>query len=350
MAYAFPSMEKGTPAGNAAETCAMLHLMCYSEERDVIEHFAIDCFNDVTGMDGSCLSLYDVQSKAGNNINPAKIGEDLATLFENAVSEFSQYFVTFTLFVGGVSSSVLETPELTEFGYHDMKPKAQESVRAHLISEVKEGHKGRFATYVTDENIDNFLCKVRFVVSKAEPAEYIRVLAHTSSALMPGDRELMNIFTQIRDKQSALKNRGAIVGESINRPDEVTNYGRIIKWREIKLLIIERLLDRRFYKDKAPAEFMEYLETLPPEEDIKDVAEDCRNEMLMQYFDKSDSDAFWRLFDEIVTVVEAGPDASIIDVYRSIDVKTLKACRHMEPRSKLYFIATIKDGLSHVED
>lgn len=70
----------------------------------------------------------------------------------------------------------------------------------------------------------------------------------------------------------------------------------------------------------------------------------------MQYFDKSDSDAFWRLFDEIVTVVEAGPDASIIDVYRSIDVKTLKACRHMEPRSKLYFIATIKDGLSHVED
>lgn len=46
----------------------MLHLMCYSDERDEIEHFAIDCFNDVTGMDGSCLSLYDVQSKAGKTI------------------------------------------------------------------------------------------------------------------------------------------------------------------------------------------------------------------------------------------------------------------------------------------
>ena len=65
MAYAFPSMEKGTPSGNAAETCAILHLMCYSKERDDIESFAIDCFNDVTGMDGSCFSLYDAQSKAG---------------------------------------------------------------------------------------------------------------------------------------------------------------------------------------------------------------------------------------------------------------------------------------------
>lgn len=328
----------------------MLHLMCYSDERNEIEHFAIDCFNDVTGMDGSCLSLYDVQSKAGKSINPAKIGEDLATLFENAVSEFSQYFVTFTLFVGGVSSSVLATPGLTEFGYHDMKLKAQASVRDHLISEVKEGHKGQFASYATDENIDDFLSKVRIVVSKADPAEYIRALARTSSALMPSDRELKSIFAQIRDKQSALKNRGAIVGKSINRPDEVTNYGRIIKWREIKLLIIERLLDRRFYKDDAPAEFMSYLDTLPPEENLKDVAEDCRNEMLTQYFDKNDRDAFWKLFDEIVAVVEASPGASIADVYGSIDVKTLKACRHMEPRSKLYFIATIKDGLSHAED
>ena len=350
MAYAFPSMEKGTPAGNAAETCAMLHLMCYSDERDEIEHFAIDCFNDVTGMDGSCLSLYDVQSKAGKNITPAKIGEDLATLFENAVSEFSQYFITFTLFVGGVSSSVLTTPGLTEFGYHDMTPKAQKSVREHLISASKERHDRKFVQYATEENIDDFLCRVRFVVSKPDPTEYIRTLAQTSSVLLPGDRELRSIFGQIRDKQSALKNRDAIVGKSINRPDEVTNYGRVIKWREIKLLIIERLLDRRFYKDDAPAEFMSYLDTLPPEESVKDVAEDCRNEMLTQYFDKNDRDAFWKLFDEIVTVVEAGPEASIADVYGSIDVKTLKACRHMDPRSKLYFIATIKDGLSHAKD
>ena len=51
MSYTFISTERATPSGNAAETCALLHLMCYSNERDEIELFAIDCFNDVTVMD-----------------------------------------------------------------------------------------------------------------------------------------------------------------------------------------------------------------------------------------------------------------------------------------------------------
>lgn len=345
MTYTFPSMEKGTAAGNAAETCAMLHLMCYSEERDDIECFAIDCFNDVTGMDGSCFALYDVQSKAGKKITPAKIGEYLATLFENAFSEFSPYFLTFTLFMGGVSSSVLVDSSLTEFCFHDMKPKAQASVREHLQSAVSERYKGKNARLATDENIDDFLCKVRFVLSKEDPVEYIRTLARTSSALLPSDRDLRNIFAQIRDKQSSLKNRDSLMGKGINRPDEIMDYGRTMKWREIKLLIIERLLNRDFYKDKAPVEFMDYLNTLPPEVDLQDAAEDCRNEMFLQYFDKNDRDAFWTLFDEIVTILENQPRLGIAEVYDLIEVDALKACGYMDRRSKLYFIATIKDGL-----
>ena len=128
MSYTFVSTEKGTPQGNAAETCALLHLMCYSNDSDAIEQFAIDCFNDVTGMDASCFALHDVQSKAGKSITPAKLGEDLVTLFENSVSEFSQHFVSLTLFVGGISPSVLSNPDLTEFKFEDMKPRAQASI------------------------------------------------------------------------------------------------------------------------------------------------------------------------------------------------------------------------------
>ena len=50
MGYKFLSVERNTRSGNNAETCALLHLMCYADERDEIEQFAIDCFNDVTGM------------------------------------------------------------------------------------------------------------------------------------------------------------------------------------------------------------------------------------------------------------------------------------------------------------
>ena len=319
--------------------------MCYSNERDEIELFAIDCFNDVTGMDGSCFTLHDVQSKAGKNTNPAKLGEELATLFENSVSEFSQYFATLTLFVGGVSPSVLQDPGLEEFGFHDMKPAAQKSVRDNLVQTCRDRHKGTFADKLTDDNVEDFLSRVRFVTSKADPKEYILSIACTTSSLFHDDRILTRIFTEIRDKQSALKNRPGIAGESIDRPDQVMDFGRLLRVRDIRLLVIERLLNRDFYKDEIPEDFKEYMRTLPVEEVEKEIVEDCTNELFTQYFDKNDRNAFWTLFDEIVTILEADQDADIQAVHARIDVQTLRACRHMTKRAHLYLIATIKDGL-----
>mgnify|MGYP000951716519 FL=1 len=345
MSYTFISTERATPSGNAAETCALLHLMCYSNERDEIELFAIDCFNDVTGMDGSCFTLHDVQSKAGTNTNPAKLGKELATLFENSVSDFSQFFVTLTLFVGGVSPSVLQDPSLTEFGFRDMKPAAQKSVRAKLIETCEDRHNRIFADKLTDGNVDNFLCRVRFVTAKSDPRNYILSIARTTSKLFHDERALMRIFTEIRDKQSALKNRPGIAGKSIDRPDQVMDYGRLLRVRDIRLLVIERLLNRNFYKDEVPEDFKEYMKTLPVEEVEKEVVEDCTSELFTQYFDKNDRNAFWTLFDEIVAILEADIGADIQVVYDQIKIEMLRACGHMTKRAHLYLIATIKDGL-----
>lgn len=345
MSYTFISTERGTAPGNAAETCALLHFMCFADERDDIEQFAIDCFNDVTGMDNSCSNLYDLQSKAGKNANPARIGEELATLFENYISDFSQFFLSYTLFVGGVSASVLEDANLMEFGFHNMKPRAQKSVRDKLIETCRNRHRGTFAEKVTDENIDDFLSKVRFVTAKADPIEYIRALANNTSALLPSERVLRKTFTEIRDMQSKLKNREGITGKRIEHPYEVMDYGRVLKVRPIRLLIIERLLNRDFYKDDVPEEFNDYLQTLPVEEDLGDVTEDCRNAMFKQYFNKNDREAFWTLLNEIVTVLESDCRAGIKDVYDRLDPATVKACWQMDRRAHLYFIATIKDGL-----
>lgn len=346
MGYSFPSLERGTAPGNANETCALLHLMCFANEKDEIDLFAIDCFNDVTGMDNACFSLHDVQSKAGKNTGPAKLGEELATLFENSVSEFSQYFATLTLFVGGVSSGVREDSSMETFSFHDMKPAAQKSVRKHLVATCTERHGGKFKNLVTDENIDDFLCRVHIVTARADPTEYIRALAHDTSALLPSRKELFGIFGQIRDKQSALKNRDGILNATIERPDEVMDYGRVLKVREIKLLIIERLLNRKYFEDAVPEEFQAYLDKLPPEESEQDIVEDCRLEMFTQYFDKNNTDVFWTFLDEIVSLVQSNPNMTMPQIHDAISGNTLRACRHMSRRSKLFFISIVKDGLN----
>ena len=166
MTYRFISTERGTPSGNRAETCALLHMMSFAPERDQIDLFAIDCFNDVTGMDNSCITLHDVQSKGETKITPAKLGEYLATLFENRVSDFSKYFDTLTLFVGGVSPTTLENPTLTEFRFHQLKPKSQTSVRGHLIEACKKRRNDIPDELIDDDTIDDFLSRVRFVVAK----------------------------------------------------------------------------------------------------------------------------------------------------------------------------------------
>ncbi len=345
MEYRFISTERGTPSGNRAETCALLHMMCFAPERNEIEQFAIDCFNDVTGMDNPCFALHDVQSKAETRITPAKLGEYLATLYENRVSEFSQYFETLTLFIGGVSSTTLQDPTPNEFGYHQLQPKAQASVRDHLVEACRKRRNGIPDELIDDDTVDVFLSSVRFVVARHDETEYVRALAHESSALLTDKRTLQSIFGSIRDKQSSLKNRAGIAGKTIERPDAVMDFGRILSARQIRLLVIQRLLNMDFLTKDSPDSFRPYLDALPPEILSEDVEEDCRNELCLQYFDKNNSDAFWRLLDEIVAFFQGEPEADIQEAYRHIDKDTLASCTHLTRRSHLYFIATIKDGL-----
>ena len=59
MEYAFNASELTTALDNSAETKTPLHLLCFDCDRDYIDAFAIDCFNDVAGMDNSSTVLLD---------------------------------------------------------------------------------------------------------------------------------------------------------------------------------------------------------------------------------------------------------------------------------------------------
>lgn len=343
MEYVFTATETGTPSGNEAETKALLHMLDATE--DEIELFAIDCFNDITGMDNPCLVLHDAQSKAEKNISPAKLGKYLITLLENFLSEFSQYFESMTLFVGGVSKTVLKEPELTEFRFHDIRAKAQKKVKDSLIGECKKRNNGIDGDLLSEDIVDTFLSKVSFIVFSENREDYIKPLVRTSAPIMPDSKKLRRIFTEIRDKQSAFKNRTNIAGKKIAHPDRVIDLGRVMKRRDIELLVIQRILNRDFLNDDAPKSFNSYLDRIPDEEDPDEITEDCRHAIYRQFFDKNNSEAFWMLLDEVVTAIDVGNQEDIEDVYDKLKTETRKACTHLERRSCLYFIATIKDGL-----
>lgn len=83
---------------------------------------------------------------------------------------------------------------LSEFGFHDMKSKAQDSVRQHLVDECRRRANGLSDEQISDVKIDDFLNLVRFVTAKTESVEYIQPLVRTSSAIMPDKRKMEHIF------------------------------------------------------------------------------------------------------------------------------------------------------------
>ena len=85
---------------------------------------------------------------------------------------------------------------------------------------------------------------------------YIKPLVRTSAPIMPDSKKLKRIFTEIRDKQSALKNRAGIAGKRITHPDRVIDLGRVVKRRDIELLVIQRILNRDFLRDDTPKSFI----------------------------------------------------------------------------------------------
>lgn len=342
MPYSFLSSERTTSSANTMEARALLHLLGYDEFSDDIAGFAIDCFNDVTGMDNMGLRLYDIQSKAAKS-GPADIGRSLVTLFNNYVSEFNEYFVEETLFLGSITSTVLTDGDLSTFGYSDMIDNTRQIVRHNLISEC---HKKEYVEEksITDENIDMFLNQVVFVVAKQDDADCIKPLIKSSAILVPASKKLHSIFIEIRDAQSTIKNKPSIAGKSIRYPDEVYNYGRVLKRRDIELLVITRIINSNPLEAGIPSSFLPILQKQECGTE-NDVTEDCQLALSCQMFEKNLPKSFWDLLGAIVTVIDNANDADVETIYRAIDCDICASCTHLDILSIEYFIALVKDKM-----
>ena len=345
MIYVIRSSEQNAARGNDMETRALLHLLNFRDELGEIEGFAIDFFNDVTGIDSMALHLYDIQSKA--SISGAKdIGEELVTLFKNYVSEFKDFFIEEVLFLGGVRKNVFEDEELSEFKFADLRLEARQIIKQSLREEcLKKGYINN--EDVTEENLDGFLQNVVFVVAKDTIEEYVAPLVRSSKAIVPTSNDLNAIFNEIRKAQVGIKTRTKVEGVEIEHPYEAYNYSRVLKRSDIELLVINRLINRNPLEAGIPTCFIPIYNKLQANspEDVDDKIEECQNSLARQMFASSEATAFWRLLNAIVSGIDGNPSADVESIYQTIDPAISRACKFLDVLSVQYFISIVKDGL-----
>ena len=345
MKYRISSSERTAASSAETETKAMLHLICYDDDQDSITSFAIDFFNDVTGMDKLTAHLYDVQSKGSSNgIGPKGLGEDLVTLYKNYISEFKDYFVKYILFVQKVTSTVKGDLEISEFKFADMKEAAQKDVRASLIKACK-GKTYIDDSNVTDVSIDKFLSCVSFVVSKPDREDYIRPLIKNNVTLSVSDEDMRAIFNEIRKKQTGIKTNSKVEGLELTYPDQVFHYNRVIRRSDIVLLVISRIINTNPLEQGIPKPFVSIYNGIA-EDERDEIIEKCQADLAKQMCNVNELVPFWNLLASVVPAIRQNSSADVETIYRSIDSKVLEECSGFEDAlSYQYFIAIVKGGL-----
>ncbi|WP_195935349.1 hypothetical protein [Lactococcus lactis] len=340
MVYTVSSSEKLRKSASDTETKALLYLLGYHPNKEEIFYFVVDFFNDLTGMDNMAENIWDVQSKGASNPSPREIGKELVTLFKNFVSEIK--FTQYILFTNGVSNTLRKDTQLEVFDSNNINAKALLSLKSGLKEECTQKMYIDNNT-ITDENLDSFIKKVTFVIGGKNPPDYIRPIIQAELKTEPTDDILEAIFNEIRNAQSSKKNT-VVEHIVISTPDEAINYQRHITSSEIKLLIINRIINRDPLAPGCPIPFMEVYQKFPPETK-NDQLEECKNDLARALFNKNNGKAFWELFAEIYKIIIENKKFGVEEIFLNIPKRIKRENSDFDVLSLKYFISTIKEGL-----
>lgn len=343
MSYTVRSSERTRSSGAEYETKALLYLMNLRSDSNEIHYFVVDFFNDLTGMDRFAESLWDVQSKGAKNNSPAAVGKELVKLFKNYLSDID--FKEYILFLGGVSSTVRVDDTLDIFDLSNVNPSALSKLKKGLKKEAEE------KTYindsdVTDSNIDDFLQKVTFVVDNNSPSEYVKAIIKDHPDIIPEERILSAIFNEIRNAQSELKNT-VVEGVVIQTTDEVLRYCRHLTNSEIRLLALNRIINRNpVEKNSIPPSFLSIYTSWVPEKQ-RELLDGCVQTLCRALFNKNAASEFWNLFENIYSLIVANPTYTVQEIYQSLDTQIRNASPDFDAVSLKYFISVVKDGIQN---
>lgn len=345
MSYKVTSTEKNNQKSADFETRSLLYLLNYHVDHNEIHFFVIDFFNDVSGIDRLSNKIWDIQSK-GKFVASTLLGNCLVTLFKNYLSEFSDKFVNYILYVESISPRILIDNSLTSFDNNNIKEAEKIIVRQGLIDEAKS------KTYVSDfgltqveleDKVDEFLDKVSYVVDTKTKAELIKNAINVDATIYPSDSYLENIFKEIRSTQAS-KKLISTEGQIINSVSDFSRYNKYIKAGQIVLLITSRLINMDLSKDKRiPHSFSSYLSALD-EREKADFIEDCLDGIYRMIFDNNNVLNYWKFFENAWKTVKNNHSSDVETIYEKLSPSVLDSIR-MDMNSIKYFVALIKDGM-----
>lgn len=342
MAYTVKSSEQHRKSGADAETKALLYLMNFHADSKEVHFFVVDFFNDLTGMNRMSTKLWDIQSKAVKNNGATALGREMVTLLKNYLSSFD--FVSYILFVGGVTDTLRIDNSIDVFGIENLTEKA----RKNLLNGLRdEADKREYidSDNLSEETLDSFLKNVCFVVDNKPPQDYVRAIIQEHPAIIPDEETLIAIFEEIKQKQASKKDASKVEGVTIDSPDEALSFCRHIKSNEVKMLTLQRILHKNPFEKGIPLSFVSVIanSTTIGKEEIRD---QCQLALSRALFNPNLSDEFWTLFERVYELICENPKDEVQDIYRKLDRDTMELIPDFDSLSLKYFIATIKDGIN----
>lgn len=337
--YTFKNTEINNKKASDFETKSMLYLLGMRSDSDEIEIITVDCFNDVTGANNDFSKLWDVQSKNHSSLPPSKIGESLSTLYDNYVSSIS--FSVYILFIPKLTRDYLIDDSLNVYDYENINEKQKQGIEKILKEKINGNKSGKIPPLFVD-----FLSKVTFVEDNKKISTYIKRISKFKNTKTVSENIYDRIFNEIRNVQSSLKN-SYIENEEISHPSEVLSFNRHITKAVINTLLINRLVGIDIFSfPGVPIPFISFIAG-KDEEEIKDLLQECNENLSRAFFDKNGCKEFWKLSEMIIGMVKDNPEGSVSDIYGRLESKINIKTTYLTPETVQYMISLIKTGLDN---
>ena len=335
--YTFKNTEINNKKASDFETKSMLYLLGMRSDSNEIEIITVDCFNDVTGVNNSFSKLWDVQSKNHNSLPPSRIGESLFTLYDNYVSNIS--FHAYILFIPKLNRGYLVDESLNSYAYDNIKSKQQFGIEKKLKEKINSNKSGDVPPLFFD-----FLSNILFVEGNKRTSTYIKSLSKFKNKKSVPEDVYDRIFLEIRNAQSVLKN-SYIENETISHPSEVLKFGRHISKKEINTLLISRFIGIDVFSfPGVPISFIPFTSGLD-EEEIKDLLQECNENLSRAFFDKIGCREFWKISERLISLVKMDPKRSVKNIYEELISNIKVETIYLDEKTVQYMISLVKTGL-----
>lgn len=115
---------------------------------------------------------------------------------------------------------------------------------------------------------------------------------------------------------------------------------------EIRLLTLQRIINRDPVSQGVPFRFMSILNQCPPESQ-RDMIDECKGSLCRALFNKNAAQSFWSIFEKIYFLIVNNSSDDVQNLYRKLDSNLIKSCPDFDTLSIKYFISVVKEGIQH---